>query len=81
MKDFSELSFESVPLLWKDREEIFKANKVDLKECKIDSAGMAFLVQWAKSLPSHQLAICNAPKNALDLISTYKLSELFNIEP
>ena len=47
---FTKLTNIEVPQLWEQREQIFKQNEVDLKDNeKVDSSGIAFLVQWAKS--------------------------------
>lgn len=77
---FEILDSNSVPSLWDRREEIFKGTSVDLKETReIDSAGIAFLVQWAKALPQGRLEVLNAPDNAVRLIATFKLQPLLQV--
>jgi len=79
--NFTELSFVTVPQMWEERSEIFKAKSLDMSDIKkIDSAGISFLVQWAKALPEKRLKLANVPENALNLISTYKVNALFDIE-
>ena len=80
MNHYQELSFQTVPALWKQRSGIFKSNEIDLLDTRIDSAGIAFLVQWSKALNGQKLKIKNAPDNAINLIKTYRLTELFEIE-
>ncbi|MGN0916535.1 MAG: lipid asymmetry maintenance protein MlaB [Succinivibrio sp.] len=78
---FRELSFATVPELWKKRAEIFKEDSIDLKNTShIDSAGIAFLLKWAKTKNNGKLVVLNASKQTLDLIHTYKLNELFEIK-
>lgn len=78
---FEILDSKSVPALWERRAEIFKADRVDLKDTReIDSAGIAFLVQWAKALPQGRLTILNAPDNAVRLIATFKLQPLLQVQ-
>ena len=56
MEKLSEMTYESVPALWSLRAEIFKNQEIDLSAVKsIDSAGIAFLVQWSKALKGQKL--------------------------
>ena len=55
MNHYQELSFQTVPALWKQRSGIFKSNEIDLLDTRIDSAGIAFLVQWSKALNGQKL--------------------------
>ena len=80
MNHYPELSFQTVPALWMQRSDIFKSNEIDLLDTRIDSAGIAFLVQWSKALNGQKLKIKNAPDNAINLIKTYRLTELFETE-
>ena len=80
MNHYPELSFQTVSALWKQRSDIFKSNEIDLLDTRIDSAGIAFLVQWSKALNGQKLKIKNAPDNAINLIKTYRLTELFETE-
>ena len=78
---FKALNVNTVPKLWEKRFEIFKESKVDLKDLEdVDSAGVAFLVQWAKATPEHKLTLINATPRLLKLISTFRLEELFEIQ-
>lgn len=77
----SKLTHVEVTQLWSKREEIFKAQSVDLKDNEvIDSAGIAFLVQWAKSTPHKRLTILNGSDNVKALIKTFRLGELFELK-
>ena len=80
MNHYPELSSQTVPALWKQRSDIFKSNEIDLLDTRSDSAGIAFLVQWSKALNGQKLKIKNAPDNAINLIKTYRLPELFETE-
>lgn len=81
MSDFSELTAKSVPNLWTDRKVIFAQDSLDLALTKnIDSAGIAFLVQWTKSLKDKKLKIKNVSEDAMHLIATFKIQSLFEIE-
>ena len=72
------LTVKTVPSLFQKRQELFKAGLVDLSGLKeIDSAGVAFLVKWAKAQPSGTLRLEHVPKKATSLIDTYKLGTLF----
>ena len=81
MNTFNELTFSTVPGLWNNHDLIFKAKSLDLSDItKIDAAGIAFLVQWSKSLPSKKLNLIHVPTSAMNLISTFKLTEIFTVE-
>lgn len=81
MQGLEEISFDTVPALWQKRETLFKQSQIDLKDTtRVDVAGIALLVQWAKALPQGKLKIVHAPTCALNLINTYRLSQLFNLE-
>ncbi len=78
---FKALNVNTVPELWERRFEIFKESNVDLKNLEdVDSAGVAFLVQWAKATPRHKLILTHATPRLLKLISTFRLEELFEIQ-
>lgn len=75
------LTHVEVSNLWEKREEIFKADKVDLQGLKrVDSAGVAFLVQWAKSRPEQKLILVHSSQNVRALIQTFRLSPLFILQ-
>lgn len=77
----NDLNFETVPALYKDRASYFSDKDADLsRSSEVDSAGVAFLVMWAKNLPEKRLTLKNVPDRALALIRTFKVGELFNIE-
>mgnify|MGYP002110304062 FL=1 len=81
MEKLSEMTYESVPALWSLRAEIFKNQEIDLSAVKsIDSAGIAFLVQWSKALKGQKLKLKNPPLAATNLIATFALAPLFEIE-
>ncbi len=81
MNNLSALTFETVPSLWKERMNDFKEASFDMKgNEKIDSAGIAYMVQWAKSRPEHKLVLRNVPKNAMNLITMFKLNDLFDFK-
>lgn len=74
---FAKLTHVEVAQLWSLREQIFKAAQVDLKDNEeMDSAGVAFLVQWAKS-QGGKLTIYHASDKVRSLIKTFRLEPLF----
>lgn len=75
------LTHVEVTQLWESREEIFKQDQVDLRGIKlVDSAGIAFLVQWAKSLPQKKLILIHSTHNVRSLIKTFHLEPLFELQ-
>ncbi len=67
-----------VEKLWDNREDYFKENEVDLSGIsRLDSAGMAFLVLWAKATPEKKLKIHNPPKDAENLLKLFHVAPLF----
>ena len=77
----NDLNFETVPAFYKDRASYYSDSEADLSGAStVDSAGVAFLVMWAKNLPQRRLTLKNVPDKALALIRTFKVGELFNIE-
>ncbi len=81
MEDLTELTFATVPELWKHREKMFSESVFDMQNIKkIDAAGAAYLVQWAKSQDNKKIKLLNVSKSAVNLISTYRLNEIFEIE-
>lgn len=74
-----ELSVRTVPLYWERRQEIFAATHADLSELRIlDSAAVAFLVQWAKSHgEDFHLTLGGAPAQLQGLIRTFNLERMF----
>ncbi|SFP61202.1 phospholipid transport system transporter-binding protein [Ruminobacter amylophilus] len=80
MKIEGALDFNSVEKLWKDRKTLFSDSVADLSSVdKIDSAGISFLVLWAKE-HENRLRIIKPPKEAINLIKLFKLNDLFSVE-
>lgn len=81
MINFETMSAETVPQLWLKRQEIFQNSFIDMTSVKeIDSAGIAFLIQWSKSLKDKKLCLKYPPQAALRLIATFGLQPIFEIE-
>lgn len=79
--DLTRLTHVEVTALWPQRETIFKEERVELKDNKVvDSAGIAFLVQWAKHTPKQRLTLLHAAPNVRALIATFHLEPLFAFE-
>lgn len=75
------MTVKTVPELWEQRSRLFAEGIVSLSGVSaVDSAGIAFLVQWAKARPGRRLILKGAPENALRLIETFKLQELFELQ-
>lgn len=74
------LTVRTVPQLWEQRTEIFAISVADLSQLKeIDSAGIAFLVQWAKARTPQRLQLRAVPERARRLIQTFKVEPLFEL--
>ncbi len=74
------LTVRTVPTLWEQRQTLFAQSSADLSALQaIDSAGIAFLVQWAKAQPASKLRLTAPPERALRLIRTFKLEPLFEL--
>ena len=81
MNVLQKLTVKTVPKLWKEREELFMSDSVMFaQDASVDSAGIAFLVQWAKHQKNNKLIIKNVPENALQLIKTFRLQDLFDVQ-
>ena len=81
MTFFTELTKLTVPELWKRRGEIFSADVINLDGVKVDSAGVAFLVRWSKSLKNgKKLRLVKPNDDLLKLISVFRIAELFDCE-
>lgn len=78
VRHFDKLTVESVPGLWKQRSAIFSGEGADLKGAEVDSAGIAFLVRWAKSLDGRKLKLAGCSADVLKLISVFELKPLFD---
>ncbi len=77
VRHFDKLTVDTVPMLWKQRNEIFSADGADLSGSEVDSAGVAFLVRWAKSLHGGKLKLAGCSPDVLKLISVFELKPLF----
>ena len=77
VRHFDKLTVDTVPMLWKQRNEIFSADGADLSGSEVDSAGVAFLVRWAKSLHGGKLKLAGCSPDVLKLISAFELKPLF----
>ena len=79
------LDCNTVERLWKDKSSIFTAKEVDLTDVsKIDSSGIAFLVIWSRGIIEssgevERLRLKNHPQEAVNLITLFKVKELFEI--
>ncbi|MBQ9275133.1 MAG: hypothetical protein IJ228_09995 [Succinivibrio sp.] len=80
MQHFEELTVNSVPALWSQRERIFAEAGADLTQTAIDSAGIAFLVRWAKSRPEGRLKVRGLSTRGAQLIRTFKIAALIEQE-
>ncbi|MDY6322379.1 MAG: anti-anti-sigma factor [Succinivibrio sp.] len=81
MDSIKELSVVSVPDLWKRRAEIFSSDRADLKGIGVDSAGVAFLVRWAKSLGSGRKLMLEHPSaDLVRLIGIFRVGSLFELK-
>ncbi len=79
--DLTKLTHVEVAELWKRRDQIFSLAEAELKDNQaIDSAGIAFLVQWAKSKPEHKLVVRHASDTVRALIKTFRLESLFDMQ-
>ncbi|MGN1280367.1 MAG: lipid asymmetry maintenance protein MlaB [Succinivibrio sp.] len=82
MQKLLNLNFDTVPKLWNERDTIFAHDTLDLSELETaDASGIAFLVKWSKSRSSvSKLKLIHVPVFMMNLINTYKVNELFEIE-
>lgn len=81
MYDFDSLTVSNVPALWERRDEIFKDSVFDMGQMQsVDSAGIAFLAQWALSKHDKKLKLQNVSDSALALIKTLGVSDLFDAQ-
>ncbi len=78
MIDLTNLTVKEVPELFLKKDEIFKENVFDMQNLKkIDSSGIAFLVQWAKTKENNLLKVKNMHNVARALIKTLCVQSLF----
>ncbi len=78
---FAELTKDSVPKLWEQRNRLFKEKEVSLSRVNIDSAGLAFLVCWSKQLGNEKkLILRNASDDVKRLINIFNLSNYFKFD-
>ena len=78
MRHFDKITVVTVPGLWKNRSEIFNDTVADLNGSEVDSAGIAFLVRWSKSLGENKLVLKGCSDDVLKLISVFGLKPLFD---
>lgn len=79
--NLEKLTHVEVSELWEKREELFSQSQVDLQNLKhVDSAGVALLVQWAKSRPEQKLTLLHASDTVRSLIKTFRLAPLFELK-
>lgn len=76
--DLTRITAVEVPMLWEQRTQLFGQNELDLAKTEaVDSAGIAFLVQWAKAQPQKQLKLSHVSTSVKALIKTFRLEPLF----
>ena len=69
MNVLQKLTVKTVPKLWKEREELFMSDSVMFaQDASVDSAGIAFLVQWAKHQSTISLLLKMHPKTPCSLL-------------
>lgn len=78
--DLTRLTHVEVAKLWQRRDEIFVLSEAQLKDNQaIDSSGIAFLVQWAKSKESNKLTLRHPSSTVRALVKTFHLEPLFEM--
>lgn len=83
MKLSGDIDTGSVLHYWPAREQMFAAADLYLDEVKlVDSAGLAFLVQWAKARLNSggRLRLVNVPSQLQRLITIYGVGPLFDCD-
>lgn len=78
----TDLRVDSVISYYAQKDEIFKADVVDLSQLRyLDSSAVAFLVQFAKSKGENvKLKLIHAPSELMGLITIFKLNDFFLVE-
>jgi phospholipid transport system transporter-binding protein len=74
---------ERVAVWWTQREGLFANNLLDLKAVShVDSAGLAFLVQWAKArqLAGDRLCLTGVSDSLSKLCALYAVEPLFDLQ-
>ncbi len=72
------LNATKVEQLWQTRTEIFQHDSVDLSQvAKIDSAGISFLVLWARQQKDGILTVKSMPEDAVHLVQLFKVAQMF----
>lgn len=82
-----ELSFDSVPDLWKQSQRMFTAHEkstvvIDLAEIeKVDSAGLALLVAWSRLAKKSAIVLrfIHVPPKLVALAQANKLGDLLGL--
>ena len=76
--ELSRLTVDTVPQLWQERARYFALPAAKLGALKaVDSAGVAFLVRWAKNLKGERLILHQAPAQLVALLEIYRVKGLF----
>ena len=76
------LTGETVPGYWKNRRELFSSAEADFRGLEaIDSAGLAFLVKWAKAVAAGggKLRLLNPTEQLSSIIGIYRVGDLFEL--
>jgi anti-anti-sigma factor len=84
MKLSGDIDTASLLHYWPDREQLFAESEVHLDAVKlVDSAGLAFLVQWAKArlAAGSRLRLLSVPTQLQRLITMYGVGPLFDCDP
>ena len=76
------LTGDTVPGYWKKRAELFSSAEADFSGLEaIDSAGLAFLVKWAKAVAAGggKLRLVNPTEQLTSIIGIYRVGDLFDL--
>lgn len=82
MKLSRPLTREQLPSWWAERDTLFAVAKADLSGVeRIDSTGLALLVQWSQHLASREqrLVLCSPPEGFYPLADLYGVGSLFDL--
>ncbi|WP_107850933.1 STAS domain-containing protein [Oceanimonas marisflavi] len=82
MKLTRSLTREQLPAWWAERDTLFADTTADLSGVeRIDSVGLALLVQWSQALASRdkRLALSSPPDSFYPLADLYGVGSLFDL--
>lgn len=82
MKLSRPLTREQVSALWAERHTLFAAAEADLSGVeRIDSTGLALLVQWSQQLSARgqRLALFSPPEGFYPIVDLYGVGSLFDL--